>query len=105
MEKKMPIKLITSILAVAVIGIFAGFNWGEGSRCSVDFVFFQTPEIPVFIIIIVSFLLGVVVMSLISLLGKFGSKKVEPTPVDLPKNEPKKVDIAPIIDSPNEKKS
>ena len=109
MEKKMPIKLITSILTVAIIGIFAGFNWGEGSRCSVDLVFFQTPEIPVFIIIIVSFLLGVVVMSLISLLGKFGSKKVDPPPVDLPKNEPKnepkKVDIAPIIDSPNEKKS
>ena len=77
----MPIKLITTILAVAIIGIFAGFNWGEGSRCSVDFVFFQTPEIPVFIIIIVSFLLGVVVMSLVTICGKvFGGRKDEAAP-------------------------
>ena len=100
MEKKMPIKLITTILAVAIIGIFAGFNWGEGSRCSVDFVFFQTPEIPVFIIIIVSFLLGVVVMSLVTICGKvFGGRKEEAAPVvqteEKQEAEQEKVDLPP----------
>ena len=96
----MPIKLITSILAVAVIGIFAGFNWGEGSRCSVDFVFLQTPELPVFIIIIVSFLLGVVVMSLVTICGKmFGGRKEEAAPVvqteEKQEAEQEKVDLPP----------
>ncbi len=88
----MPIKLITSILTVAIIGIFAGFNWGDESRCSVNFVFFQTPEIPVFLIIIVSFLLGVVAMSLLSICNKmFGHKKV-----DSNTKIPQKTEVPPV---------
>lgn len=72
----MPIKFISSIILIAIVGIFCGFNWGEESQCSINLIFYKTPEIPVFLTIIVSFLAGMVVMALFSLFSR--NKKSAP---------------------------
>lgn len=86
----MPIKFISSIILIAIVGIFCGFNWGEESQCSINLIFYKTPQIPVFLIIIVSFLAGMVIMALFNFSSKFHKteNKTESTPVT--KSEPQK---------------
>jgi len=73
----MPIKLIGTVLVVAIVGIFCGFNMSEEYRCSINLIFYKTPQIPVFLTIICSFIVGILVMTPFSLIKIHSLKKEE----------------------------
>ncbi len=58
----MPIKLIGTIVMLVVITIFCGFNIGEEYCCDINFIYRKFENIPVFITILVSFLVGALVV-------------------------------------------
>lgn len=97
----MPTKLIGTLVLVAVVGIICGFNMGDEFRCSINLIFYKTPQIPVFLTIICSFIAGVIFGVIATYLGKKGEKEKEKEAVDVEKNfaEP----IPPESDSPAEK--
>ena len=75
----MPVKLIGTIILLILVTIFAGIN--IDNKCIIDFGFYKTPELPVFITVIASFVLGLIVMFPFTL-GRKKAKKC-------PKNEEK----------------
>lgn len=86
----MPVKLISTILVVAIVGIFCGFNMGDDFRCSINLIFYQTPKIPVFLTIICSFVAGVLIMTPFTL--KRDKKGNPPKKTEPPKAEPSKTE-------------
>lgn len=65
----MPFRLIGTIILLIIVTVFAGFNMNNKS--DINFVFYNLKEIPVFMTVIISFIIGVVVMIPFSLgLGK-----------------------------------
>ncbi|AEE16072.1 hypothetical protein [Treponema brennaborense] len=56
----MPWRLISFIVCLILITIFAGFNLDN--KCNISFGFTVLPNIPIFLSLMASFLIGVVVM-------------------------------------------
>ena len=73
----MPVKLIGTIILLILVTIFAGIN--IDNKCIIDFGFYKTPELPVFITVIASFVLGLIVMFPFTL-GRKKSKKCPKNP-------------------------
>ena len=70
----MPWRLIFFVIVVVLATIFVGFNLGNA--CDVSLIFHDFKNVPVFITIIVSFLLGIIVM-LPFAFGKKNRKKTD----------------------------
>lgn len=99
----MPIKLISTILVVAIVGIFCGFNMGDDFRCSINLIFYQTPKIPVFLTIIFSFVAGVLIMTPFTLKQNKkdkAPKKTEASKADAPKAEAPKTEVPKAEETP-----
>ena len=85
----MPIKLIGTIILLILVTIFAGVNLDN--KCDITFIFYTFKEVPVFMTVIISFVIGVIIM----LPFTFGRKKKTPQrpvqvqPVPQPKEESK----------------
>ena len=93
----MPVKFVSSIILIAIVGIFCGFNWGEESRASINLIFYKTPEIPVFLIIIISFLAGFIVMAV------FSAMKSSQPRLEAKSSESKKVELKAEVQERQEK--
>lgn len=66
----MNVKLITTVIIIAIVGIFCGFNMTADYSCQINLIFMKTPKIPVSLTIICSFLFGVIVASFANLFRK-----------------------------------
>ena len=56
----MPIKLILFLIIIVVVTIFAGFN--ISNVCNVSLVFYEFQNVPVFVTVLFSFVIGVLIM-------------------------------------------
>ena len=54
------VKIIISTLILVVLAIFCGSN--PQNVCKISFLWFSTPEIPIFVSVLLSFVAGIVVM-------------------------------------------
>jgi len=54
----MPWRFIIIIVVFAIFLVFISFNLNEEHRCDISFIFFNIPDVPVFITIFASFVLG-----------------------------------------------
>ena len=56
----MPIKLILFLIIIVVVTVFAGFN--ISNVCNVSLVFYEFQNVPVFVTVLFSFVIGILVM-------------------------------------------
>jgi len=54
----MPGRLIQIIVFFAVILLFIVFNLGDDYKCNINIIFKEIPDVPVFLIVFFSFILG-----------------------------------------------
>jgi uncharacterized integral membrane protein len=54
----MPWRLIQIIVFFAVILLFIVFNLGDDYKCNINIIFKEIPDVPVFLIVFFSFILG-----------------------------------------------
>ena len=85
----MPVKLIGTIILLILVTIFAGANLDN--KCDITFVFYTFTQVPVFMTVIISFVIGVILMIPFT----FGRKKkpvhspAQAKPAPQPKEESK----------------
>ncbi|WP_407426786.1 hypothetical protein [Treponema sp.] len=56
----MPVKLIGTIILLILVTIFAGVNLDN--KCDITFIFYTFKDVPVFMTVIISFVIGVILM-------------------------------------------
>ena len=56
----MPIKLILFLIIIVVVTVFAGFN--ISNVCNVSLIFYEFQNVPVFVTVLFSFVIGILVM-------------------------------------------
>jgi len=54
----MPKRLIQTIVIFAIILLFIGFNLGDDYKCKINIFFKIIPDVPVFLIVFCSFVIG-----------------------------------------------
>ena len=54
----MPSRLIRTIVVFAIILLFIGFNLGDDYKCNINLIFKIIPNVPVFLVVFCSFILG-----------------------------------------------
>ena len=56
----MPVKLILFLIIIVVVTVFAGFN--ISNVCNVSLIFYEFQNVPVFVTVLFSFVIGILVM-------------------------------------------
>lgn len=56
----MPVKLILFLIIIVIVTIFAGFN--ISNVCNVSLIFYEFQNVPVFVTVLFSFVIGILVM-------------------------------------------
>ena len=91
----MPWRLILSILIFAVFLAFITLNLDDRFRCDINFGFTQVRDVPVFLTVFISFILGLLFSLPFALFFRRKHKKIPPKNV---KPEIEEIPVEPEID-------
>ena len=87
----MPWRLIIFIVVFAIFLVFISFNLGDEYKCDISFGFAKIPQVPVFITIFASFILGF--FSALPLILFIKNRKKDKPEKEKKDKKPKKDDV------------